>query len=55
MKPVTVYLGIVSSGKISELHSFIYTPKGTYSTLAAATNATNSGGIEIYSSIATFI
>ncbi|XP_028893928.2 nuclear factor of activated T-cells 5 isoform X2 [Zeugodacus cucurbitae] len=37
LKPVTVQLVIISSGKKSEPHSFVYTPKGSYTTLAAAT------------------
>lgn len=37
LKPVTVQLLIISSGKKSEPHTFVYTPKGSYTTLAAAT------------------
>ncbi|XP_019846126.2 nuclear factor of activated T-cells 5 isoform X3 [Bactrocera dorsalis] len=37
LKPVTVQLVIISSGKKSEPHAFVYTPKGSYTTLAAAT------------------
>lgn len=37
MKPVTVQVAIISSGKKSESHTFVYTPKGTYTPLAAAT------------------
>ncbi|XP_036319262.1 uncharacterized protein LOC118733797 isoform X1 [Rhagoletis pomonella] len=37
LKPITVQLVIISSGKKSEPHTFVYTPKGSYSTLAAAT------------------
>ncbi|XP_018784835.1 PREDICTED: nuclear factor of activated T-cells 5 isoform X5 [Bactrocera latifrons] len=37
IKPVTVQLIIISSGKKSEPHAFVYTPKGSYTTLAAAT------------------
>ncbi|XP_055915331.1 nuclear factor of activated T-cells 5-like isoform X2 [Eupeodes corollae] len=37
LKPVTVQLFIISSGKKSESHTFTYTPKGTYTTLSAAT------------------
>ncbi|XP_055846540.1 nuclear factor of activated T-cells 5 isoform X2 [Episyrphus balteatus] len=37
MKPVTVQLCIISSGKKSESHTFTYTPKGSYTTLSAAT------------------
>lgn len=37
MKPVTVQLSIISSGKKSESHTFTYTPKGSYTTLSAAT------------------
>lgn len=37
MKPVSVQVLVVSSGKKSESHTFTYTPKGTYTPLAAAT------------------
>ncbi|XP_022228444.2 homeotic protein female sterile isoform X6 [Drosophila obscura] len=36
IKPVSVQVSIISSGKKSEPHTFTYTPKGQYSTLAAA-------------------
>uniref|UniRef100_A0A1A9X1E9 Nuclear factor of activated T-cells 5 n=1 Tax=Glossina brevipalpis TaxID=37001 RepID=A0A1A9X1E9_9MUSC len=37
LKPITVQLLIISSGKKSEPHTFVYTPKGNYTALAAAT------------------
>ncbi|XP_017872684.1 PREDICTED: nuclear factor of activated T-cells, cytoplasmic 1-like [Drosophila arizonae] len=36
LKPVSVQVSIISSGKKSEPHTFTYTPKGSYTTLAAA-------------------
>uniref|UniRef100_A0A182M484 Nuclear factor of activated T-cells 5 n=1 Tax=Anopheles culicifacies TaxID=139723 RepID=A0A182M484_9DIPT len=36
-EPVTIKMFIVSSGKKSETHDFIYTPKGEHTTLSAAT------------------
>uniref|UniRef100_A0A182YQ42 Nuclear factor of activated T-cells 5 n=1 Tax=Anopheles stephensi TaxID=30069 RepID=A0A182YQ42_ANOST len=36
-EPVTIKMYIVSSGKKSETHDFVYTPKGDHTTLSAAT------------------
>jgi len=36
-----VQVSIVSSGKKSEPHTFTYTPKGQYTTLAAASTLSN--------------
>ncbi|XP_065365994.1 nuclear factor of activated T-cells 5 isoform X5 [Calliphora vicina] len=45
MKPVTVQVAIISSGKKSEPHTFVYTPKGTYTPLAAATTLSSTNTI----------
>lgn len=41
LKPAIVQVSIVSSGKKSEPHTFTYTPKGSYTTLAAASTLSN--------------
>lgn len=51
MKPVTVQVAIISSGKKSEPHTFVYTPKGTYTPLAAATTLSSTN--TIHSSLST--
>ncbi|KNC25818.1 hypothetical protein FF38_08157, partial [Lucilia cuprina] len=45
LKPVTVQVAIISSGKKSEPHTFVYTPKGTYTPLAAATTLSSTNTI----------
>ncbi|XP_067641366.1 nuclear factor of activated T-cells 5 isoform X2 [Eurosta solidaginis] len=57
LKPVTVQLVIISSGKKSEPHTFVYTPKGSYSTLAAATtlNAALHGSLSAAQDATTFM
>lgn len=45
LKPVTVQVLIISSGKKSEPHTFVYTPQGTYTPLAAATTLSSTNSI----------